>query len=558
MKFKINGLTKYIGIVTIIYLIAIYLFSININPIYTSGMLFWITYLFLVGIGIFSSIITTFPSSIRSYIVEGKTYTYNRHKLDMRNRTFQLSLWLMILPTIIYLALLFMSSPLFWSKAYTDQLGTSTTKKLMNDMELMDITQLPIVDKELAYKLADKKLGEKPSLGSQVTLGEPTIQQVKGKLIWVVPLEHSGLFKWLFNKEGTPGYITISASNPKEIEYIDKYNIKYQPAAYFNEDLTRKVRFSVSAFEDITDYSFKLNDEGEPFWVVSIYNKTKVLALDETVGIAIVNAQTGEVKRYGLDEIPNWVDRVQPRRLIANQINNRGKYIHGVFNFSNKDKYQTSDNSVIVYYNNNCYMFTGLTSVGTDESATGFILVNLKTKESIIYEMGGATEYSAQQSAEGKVQHLGYRASFPLVANINGIPTYFMTLKDKEGLIKQYAFVSVRDYTSVGVGESIDDALLAYKQATRDSSSDIDESDENKVVTITDTIERMAVERTNQTTIYKIILTNHKDKMFVFSYDISNELAITRENDNVTISYYESADKVIDGKEFNNNNYSIE
>lgn len=558
MKIKFNGLMKYTGIITVIYIIFIYLFSININPLYESGILFWVSYLFFIGLGLCIAALATFPSVMKSYVVEGKTYSYKKHKVDMGNITFKMSLGFMILPIVIYTIFSIFSSPLFWAKDYTKQLGTSVTKKFTDDVEAMDIKQLPIVDKALAYKLADKKLGEKPSLGSQVTLGEPTIQQVNKKLVWVVPLEHSGLFKWLFNSEGTPGYIIVSATDPKDIEYVDSYKIKYQPDAFFGQDLTRKVRFGGTLFEGITDYSFELNDEGQPFWVVSVYNKTKLLALEEVVGIVVVNASTGETKRYNLDEIPSWVDRVQPRTLINAQINNRGQYVHGVFNFSNKDKYQTSEGSIIVYYNDNCYMFTGLTSVGSDESATGFIMVNLKTKESIVYQMSGATEYSAQQSAEGKVQHLGYTATFPLIVNVNGIPTYFMTLKDKEGLIKQYAFVSVKDYTSVGVGESIGDALLSYQQATRGSSGDIDNPTNDQRVNITDTVDRIAIERTNQTTIYKIILKNHQDKMFVFSYDVSNELAITRENDSVTITYFENNAKVIDGREFNNNSYNIE
>lgn len=554
---KINGLMKYTGIITIIYILFIYLFSININPIFASGIIFWVTYLFLIGLGICLSVVSTFPSIIKSYIVEGKTYTYNRHKVDMKSKTLRISLCFMIIPTAVYVLLSIISSPLFWSSDYANQLGNSVTKEFTEDIEAVDITQLPIVDKALAYKLADKKLGEKPSLGSQVTLGEPTIQQVNGKLVWVVALEHSGFLKWLFNSEGTPGYIVISASDPKNVTYVDSYKIKYQPNAFFGGDLTRKARFDGALFEGITDYSFELNDEGEPFWVVSIYDKEKILALDDVSGVVIVNAVTGETKRYGLNELPKWVDRVYPSNIIDTQINNRGQYVHGVFNFSNKDKYQTSEGNAIVYYDDNCYMFTGLTSVGSDESATGFIMVNLKTKESIVYQMSGATEYAAQQSAEGKVQHLGYTASFPLIVNVNGMATYFMTLKDKEGLIKQYAFVSVKDYTSVGVGESVGDALLSYNQATRGSSSDIDNQTDTELK-LTDTVERVAVERTSQTTIYKIILTNHKDKMFVFSYDISDELAITKENDNVTISYFESSKNIIDGREFNNNSYGIE
>lgn len=558
MKSKIGGMAKYIIAVSILYLIFIYLFSININPIYASGIIFWVSYLLLIGFGVFISALSTFPTVMKTYRSNGQSFTYKHHKIDYKDKKFRLSLAFMLLPVCVYICLAILSSPLFWSKAYTNQLGKSVNRKFTEDVEAIDLKQLPIVDKALAYKLADKKLGEKPSLGSQVTLGEPTMQQVNGKLIWVVPLEHSGFFKWLFNIDGTPGYITVSATNAKDIKYVDQYKIKYQPDAFFSQDLTRKARFNASLFEGLTDYSFELNDKGEPFWVLTVYDKTKLLALDEVSGVVIVNAQTGETKRYTIKNVPNWVDRVYPRALIDTQINNRGKYVHGVFNFSNKDKYQTSEGSAIVYYNNSCYMFTGLTSVGADESATGFIMINLKTKESIVYQMSGATEYAAQQSAEGKVQHLGYKASFPLIVNVNGLPTYFMTLKDKEGLIKQYAFVSVTDYTSVGVGESVNDALLSYNQATRGSNGQLEDEGNNKLTSITDDIDRIAVERTNQTTVYKIVLKNHKDKMFVFSYDISDELAITKDNDNVTVSYYETADKVIDGREFNNNNYNIE
>lgn len=557
MKFKLDIFKKYVIIVTIIYLVFIYLLSININPIYESGMLFWITYLLLIGAGLCVKAVSKFPGVVKNYVIEGKTHSYVHHKINGKDKMFRLSLVLMILPTLIYMVLSFISGPLFWSKDYVNQLGKSDTKEFTADVEAIDIKQIPIVDKALAYKLADKKLGEKPSLGSQVTLGEPTMQQVNGKLLWVVPLEHSGFFKWLFNMDGTPGYIVVSATDPKDITHVDDYKIKYQPNAFFGGDLTRKARFGGALFKGITDYSFELDDEGKPFWVISAYDKEKILALDEVTDVIIINAVTGETKKYNIKDVPAWVDRVYPRDIVNTQINNRGKYVHGVFNFSNKDKYQTSDGSIIVYYNDNCYMFTGLTSVGADESATGFIMVNLKTKESIVYQMSGATEYAAQQSAEGKVQHLGYKASFPLIVNVNNMATYFMTLKDKEGLIKQYAFVSVKDYTSVGVGETINDAMISYQQATRGSNGDINNPTKDKIV-ITDVVDRIAIERTNQTTIYKVVLKGHPDKMFIFSYDISNELAITKENDNVTVSYYGTTSKVIDGISFNNNNYGIE
>lgn len=146
------------------------------------------------------------------------------------------------------------------------------------------------------------------------------------------------------------------------------------------------------------------------------------------------------------------MDRVQPEDFVIEQITNRGNYVHGIFNFANKDKYRPSDGHNIVYNNGECYLFTGLTSVGADDSAIGFIMVDMVTKEPIMYEMSGATEEAGQLSAQGRVQDLGYQASFPIILNIDSQPTYFMTLNDDIGLIKQYAFVSVTNYSTVGTG----------------------------------------------------------------------------------------------------------
>ena len=45
------------------------------------------------------------------------------------------------------------------------------------------------------------------------------------------------------------------------------------------------------------------------------------------------------------------------------------------------------------------------------------------------YTVPGATEQSAMASAEGQVQHLNYKATFPLLLNISNRPTYFISLK---------------------------------------------------------------------------------------------------------------------------------
>jgi hypothetical protein len=92
------------------------------------------------------------------------------------------------------------------------------------------------------------------------------------------------------------------------------------------------------------------------------------------------------------------------------------------------------------------------------------MMVDMVTKESIRYQISGATEWSAQKSAEGKVQNLRYEASFPLILNVDGVPTYFIMLKDDEGLVKRYAYVNVSDYRLVSTADTKTSALIEYKK----------------------------------------------------------------------------------------------
>jgi hypothetical protein len=231
--------------------------------------------------------------------------------------------------------------------------------------------------------------------------------------------------------------------------------------------------------------------------------------------------------------------------------------VHGIFNFSNKDKFQTSNGYAIVYNNGKCYYFTGLTSVGADESATGFVMVDMVTKKPLLYDMSGATEFAAQQSAEGKVQNLKYVASFPLITNVDGEATYFMTLKDNAGLIKQYAFVSVKDYTTVGNGETIADALDNFRKNMRNTSGGSVIATGSDKLTLEGTILRINSELQASSTIYKFIITEQPDKIFTATFDLSNELALTKEGDKVKIEYFKTSNSVIAVTSFDNTAFAL-
>ena len=175
-----------------------------------------------------------------------------------------------------------------------------------------------------------------------------------------------------------------------------------------------------------------------------------------------MDAQTGASEVYSIEETPKWVDRIQPAAFIKNYIDKWGELVHGVFNFNDKDKLKSTDGMNLIYNNGECFYYTGITSVGNDEGLAGFTLTNTRNGKTTIYKTSGATEAASMKSAEGQVQQYRYSATFPYLINIQGEPTYFTTLKDSSGLVKQYALVDVKNYNTVGVGDTVQAALNKY------------------------------------------------------------------------------------------------
>ncbi|MEE0212132.1 MAG: hypothetical protein UEP78_08760 [Negativibacillus sp.] len=534
-------------VITLLVLLYVFVEAPTLSPLYLDGAVFW-----AVLITIYVGLNALMKIGEFSFDAEKTQPGQMPFSFSTRQKFPKLSAVIIAVPWILIVVVMILCSVFFQWKAYRDQLGEPEIKKFDNEVQAIDVAQIPIVDENLALQLAQKKLGERPALGSQVALYSATIQMVDGELVWVVPLYHSGFFKWLTNLSGTPGYIVVSATNTNDVRYVEGYKIKYHPGSYLLFDITRKVRFGPGLMTGITDYSFELDDEGQPYWAISTYKNSRGFSLPEADGIILLNATTGQMDRYGMDEVPEWVDRVQPEDFVLTQIANRGNYVHGIFNFANKDKYRPSEGHNIVYNNGRCYLFTGLTSVGADDSAIGFIMVDMVTKEPIMYEMSGATEEAAQRSAEGRVQDLKYRATFPIILNIDSQPTYFMTLKDNIGLIKQYAFVSVTNYSTVGTGESVSAAMRDYENKLRSDGVTTIGKLGGVVEQLEGTVLRISGEYSGGNTVYKFLLSEKPDILFIAESTAGAELALTQPNDKIQVEYSLSSDGTAEVTSFDN------
>lgn len=464
---------------------------------------------------------------------------------------------MIVLVMVTTLLVSFAGSSIFHHGEMYRQIGEVEVVEYDEMIKQIDISQIPIVDEALAKKQADKKIGEDVALGSRAELGIPAIQEVNGEVIFVAPLEHSGFFKWN-TYHTTPGYITVSASNPNKVNYVteidgEKIEILYQISAFLGNDLKRYIRNNGYRSVGLTEYTFEIDDSGRPYWVVTTYKNTVLWGCPEATGVAIVDAQTGKIEWYACNEVPDWVDIVQPQKFVENQINNWGTLVRGPFNWANQDKIEKTDLTLPVYVDGDCCYFTGMTSVGSDESCVGFIMVNTRTKHAVISYMSGATEKAAMKSAEGLVSDFGYTSTEPLPVNVNGIPTYVMALKDGEGLIKSYAMVNIQNYSIASKGNSLAECSRSYMQVVAKSgSSYVVGSDEAYSYTYEGTVIRISSVVEEGSTYYYIVVEGEQEKIFTASYLISDELAVTRDGDKVKIEYIDDKNGTVDITSFDN------
>lgn len=442
---------------------------------------------------------------------------------------------------LLFIAANIVFSPIVSYKKHRNLIGTVEEVEFSEEIEPIDLSQLPTIDKELANKLADKKLGEIPSLGSQVTIGELHLQSINNELYYVAPLEHSSFIKWITNRGGTSGYIKVSATNQNDVQLVTELNgeplkIKYLDSSYILSYLRRAAYFRDMGAGH-TDFTFEIDDEGRPYWVITRYDTAVGLSERKAIGTLIMDAQTGESNVYSLEDTPTWVDIIQPATFIKNYVDKWGELVHGVFNFNDKDKLKSTDGMNLIYNNGECYYYTGITSVGNDEGLVGFTLTNTRSGKTTIYKTAGAIESASMKSAEGQVQQYGYSATFPYLINIQGEPTYFTTLKDSSGLVKQYALVDVKNYNTVGVGDTVQAALNKYVDVLSNNNISLDGSSAKE--TIEGEIERIGMVVKDGTSIYDIKLKD-QENIFSISTETIREAALLREGDRVSVTYINS------------------
>ncbi|MCP4355666.1 MAG: hypothetical protein GY793_08585 [Proteobacteria bacterium] len=482
---------------------------------------------------------------------------------------------------------LLLSAPMLHSGQYRALIGKIQPVEFDGTtISPVDITQVRVVDQEIAQKIGEKRLGEIAGLGSRVTLGTMTSQKINGSftivdskknkrklsfnndLYWVGPLYHSGFLKQWGNGY-TDGYILVSGTDTSKSYLvtglshddvvsdqtggrmgskvtqktgIEDLKLRYfNTGGYFSYHIPRLLRNKGYMFKGLTDFSFEIDDDGRPFWVVTTFEKRIGFSGSEAIGVVTVDAQTGETEKYGIADTPEWVDCIQPEDFVLDQLQDHGEFVHGWLNPSNRDiVVPTPGASKVVGADGKIYLYTGIQSSGADTSTTAFVLVDLRTKDVFKYNISGANEKAAALALENApgVKEAGYIASEMVMYNVAGKPAYFGTLKGSDGIPKMYGFVSLEDYTLIGVGKSTKIGHRDYVMALRKSGGQLFD-DLVKTKELKTVVTAVTRETIGDTLYYYFLFEGVSGKEFFAATDLSLELKWTHKGSLVKVKYDE-------------------
>lgn len=429
---------------------------------------------------------------------------------------------------VIYVVGSLLSSPIINAKKY-QKLMEVEEGNFADDVEELSFDKIPLLDKDTAELLGDRKMGSMVDMVSQFEADSIYSQiNYKDNPVRVSPLRYANLIKWFTNRsEGIPAYIRINmATQSTELIKLEE-GMKYMTCEHFNRNIYRHLRFAHPTYI-YGDLSFEIDDEGTPYWLAPVKKFNIGLFGGETVGkVVICNAVTGEMQTYDIDEVPEWIDRAYSADLLVQLFDYYGTLKHGFFNsvLSQKDCLETTDGYNYLAIDDDVWMYTGVTSVNGDQSNVGFVLANQRTMETKYYTVEGATESSAMSSAEGQVQNLHYTATFPLLLNISDEPTYFIALKDDAGLVKKYAMVNVQKYQIVAIGDSVSQCEENYLELLFSNGVKEVEKDTREVKEITGEITKIAQAVIDGTSHYYIMVDGSDD---IFDVSVVDFIDVVR------------------------------
>jgi len=458
------------------------------------------------------------------------------------------------------------SSPIFNAAQY-GSLIVPEIRERDASVPLVDQSQARVVTDQLAVKRAAEILATatENGLGSRVKTGEVWGNKVGETMYWIMPLEHSGLGKWLTHGT-TPGYIAVSQMNEMVTRFVQDKPLKIGINAWFDDNVYRHLFNRGFKSQVMGEAIFQVDEEWNPYWVVPMYLPQVGIGGEMPVSWSIVDAMTGEVSTYENEaEIPAWVDRLYHQDMIAERFNDWGCWSQGVLAClwtGNEVIVSTPGINVTIDANLDIVYYSGtqFQNNKSEGATSGFFTANARTGKITFYRRAGISEAAAKDVMNGAYADFeGYRAADNVLLTINGEAAYFSVIVDGAGSRKAFAIVSQTNRNVFGKGVSIQAALTEYgrskQRVGRDAGLSAGTPSTGKVYTgIVRTI--TAVMQNDRTSFY-LTLDSIPGKIIEVSEEKIGEIVVTKVGDRVRFTTDNEEPGVVFATMFDNDSFDL-
>lgn len=454
--------------------------------------------------------------------------------------------------------------------ALVGDMGTQgkTLKHWTQQNQEISPTHIRIVPQEHAIAISKTALNQHSDekgniVGSQFQISEDymTLQKVKDELVYVCPLDYRSWGSYNATS-GVPGYVLVNAEDQHATpKYINGYSMKYTPGAYFGNNLERYLYENGYTNKVLKDYSFEIDDELKPFWVVSVCHHTiGVLSGLVVDGVVIVDPENGKINYYDKDKVPSWVDRVMPIDIVHENLSNWGSYLNGYWNntpVGAASNLRVPESTVLNYGSDGvCYYVTPMTSNNSkDNTMTDLVYTNSRTGVSHRYSVSGSTEDAISATVEATVKFQNLHGAAIVYENVADRLTALVPILAEDHSIRGLALVDVMT-KSLSWDPDPSNALIKYQNSLGSLGSAIGTDVATVEKTFIGKVDRINESFTSLGSMYYLYF---KDQPHIFTVPQTfHKVLITQAGDSVSIKYLDSESDLISVNYFDNLKLSIQ
>lgn len=431
-----------------------------------------------------------------------------------------------------------------------DKLPASSTNNMV-------IVSPDIATTKASQAMATGIAGQR-NYSTYLELGPATLQYVDGQMWYVFPLEFDGAGNKARLHAIEPGYIMVSAEDPNAVpveHYDGPYSMIVSLGGGQGSEPDRWAYSHGYSGYLLDDPTLEINDQGLPYYTVTLLAPRLGWTFFAPVGVLVINAHTGQITRYDLDDVPYWVDRVYSQQMAETIANWYGEYAQAGFQgvgSSNANRFRVSGEPVMVYTGTGHPVWRMLlTSYNNDNSVAKIIEMNSATGAMTVYTPqqpmgieGPVTQAFDNASGAGatlvKADH--YQAVDLTLHVIYGHLTWMATY-EPEGSNPSFVgigFVDAYQATANNVvfGSSKSAALQNYLEqlATVGTANGTPPEQGGQYQTITGTISAIGWDVTGGQKYWYITLTGHPGHVYVGTVaSVGPAIVLAQRGDAVTI-----------------------